>query len=192
MSANKCYVFVPGILGQIGTGWEYAAADFIRANQLGSAMMLDYQDGIFRWHQRANTTRLLQMVAGVEKSNASTHTVLVGHSNGTALICDALQRGMVCDEVWLLSSCASVFCARNGLNEALLQTRVDAVHVLITPDDEVLPVNWGGWLLGYGMLGLYGPRDADPRIKTWTHTGYRHSTPVYEEFRATMREITGV
>jgi pimeloyl-ACP methyl ester carboxylesterase len=128
-------------------------------------------------------------------------TVLVGHSNG-ADIC--IRAAKLCkakiDQLVLIAGAADERFDANGLNDLLLEQKVRRVSVWWSASDDTLlgARTWTSWLrpfgLGYGWLGLVGPKRVSPLVKhrvlTRVYTGFRHSTYFTEQqFPLTMRHI---
>jgi pimeloyl-ACP methyl ester carboxylesterase len=110
------------------------------------------------------------------------HITLVGHSNGAAVILDALTQ-FPCPRIDSLhlvcAACESSF-AKNRLNLLLSYPEnastlqrlnvatcgIGQVSVYVAKRDLALRLahSWAGRLLGYGVLGLHGPRHILPSV----------------------------
>lgn len=109
--------------------------------------------------------------------------ILVGHSNGAAVILDALQTAgwPRIDSLHLVSAACEAHFDANGLNAALLRDRVKKVCVYCGGCDRALHIAHSliGRFLGYGVLGLHGPMGVDPdvtdRVGTVTWPNFGHS-----------------
>jgi hypothetical protein len=130
------------------------------------------------------------------------------HSNGTDLILKAL--GLMdwprVDALHLISGACKASFDKNGLNKAIKAQRVGRVFVYVAGKDMALRLakGWLGKLLGYGTLGLHGPKHvlpellmsrrglfprAEARVVVRKETEFGHSTWFGEgEFDRTMRD----
>jgi pimeloyl-ACP methyl ester carboxylesterase len=123
--------------------------------------------------------------------------VAVGHSNGAALLCAALEKfpEIKLTNLHLIAGAVDPRCDKNGLNEALETGRVGFLHIWGSDNDCVLRMarNWR-WLLGYGDMGRVGPMglSADAArctLRVWNNK-FDHSTwfePMH--FEDTMQRI---
>lgn len=196
------YIFVNGIFTVAETSlgkWTEAAAQWIDRNTEDSAEQFSYWcDVLFR--------RLLQQkrareLAKILETWDGRRIVLVGHSNGCDLICRALKLTSVkVAEVHLFAGAVDSSFTKNGLNEAIRQERVGGLFIYSSASDEALRIaglsqvfSWLG--LGYGNLGLTGPKDATDLAKEHTkevrRDSYGHSDWfLAANFDSTMRMIS--
>lgn len=101
--------------------------------------------------------------------------VLVGHSNGCDVICDALQKSpcKAMSHMHLLSAACDADFGSNGLNAVTCP-----ITVWRATQDRALKLagNPFGRLLGYGTLGLDGPKNNTRHVevidKPFGHSGW--------------------
>lgn len=159
----------------------------------------------FEYYASALTRRLWQQrhareLAALIDAYRGRRIHLVGHSNG----CDIIVRALALSTtriatVHLIAAACDEDFDRNGLNVALDCEQVAEVHAYTSPDDGVLRYAAApsralfGWLgLGYGLLGLVGPRNVrrPERAPQWDRPGYGHSTWFADEnFAATLNTV---
>ena len=105
---------------------------------------------------------------------------LIGHSNGTTIICDAIKElpKMHVKRIDLIAAACSGDFDANGLNDRLLNATLDEVHYFVGAKDWPL---WfadtiTGRLIGYGRhpLGRWGAFNVDERIRDREHRIVRH------------------
>lgn len=129
---------------------------------------------------------------------------LVGHSNGTRVILDALKMAdwPEVETVHLVNGACDSDFTRNGLNHALTHDRVKKVYCYIADNDWAMKVEdtlVGLCLFGIGWndvpLGLGGPRNVLPsfqnrRVIEEHWPGFSHSQCwVPANFQSTMQQI---
>lgn len=197
------YVFINGILSTPGdvSAWTDRAEAWVETHCMRShATRLEYAtDAIFRrMHQSARVDDLEAIV----KRLAGQRIVLVGHSNG----CDIIERfikrkNYVIDEIHLIAAASEADFEKNGMNNALKLGFIKRVHVYWSKKDGALKkaklsstlLSWIG--LGYGYLGLVGPKKVDPLVQSRvdnTERSFDHSEWFSEaRFNETMRSVTG-
>lgn len=140
-----------------------------------------------------------QHLADMIEEYASQERILVGHSNGADVAVKALKLAgwPQIESLHLISAATDPDFQKNGLNAALVAGHIGKVCVYIGGQDMALRLasSWIGRLLGYGVLGLHGPRNIDPTIKdkvrkiVWPTFG--HSTCwAPENFEDTMKLLT--
>ena len=121
----------------------------------------------------------------------------VGHSNGNEEFVQALKHiKRPVDEVHMVAAACSSDFEANGLNRT---PWVKKLFIHRGECDTVLagPARWsrmfGGWLgLGFGDLGLVGPKNAKREFEDHVYPGFGHSTfwdeGIIEEF---IRRVNG-
>lgn len=200
---ERVYIFVSGILERPSRpdGVTDRAVAWIRENTFDQARKLEYLAGVLtgrllNWLRAVNLRRLCRRYGG-------DRIVLVGYSNGTDIICRALEQSCgAVDEVHLIAAACPASFARNGLNTAIAAGRVGTVHVYASRADGALAAakRHTGWLrlvgADYGWLGLDGPQDVadenSPWLDVYRKDAFGHGTwfePA--QFGITMRLITG-
>lgn len=193
-------IFVNGILTWPGDtrDWNYRAVVWTQLRVEGMrTMAVEYFCGpigrAFGQRKRAaKITELLNAYAGYE-------ITLVGHSNGCAVILAALSASLVYPNIaaihFVSGACEADF-ERNGLNEALEDGRVGKVYIYVGGKDRALKLasRLIGRALGYGVLGLHGPKNvtvaAMEKVGVLKWPSYGHSDcwkP--EHFDRTMRHF---
>jgi len=131
------------------------------------------------------TDRVSKLYRTLDQYRDGWEITMVGHSNGCDVILDALWGGaqwaqreaalhLVC------GACESNF-HRNGLNTLLSSEMIGRVSVYVAKKDVALRLarSWAGKLLGYGTLGLHGPKYVSPgvaeKVETIEWPSYGHS-----------------
>jgi len=200
--SRKIYIFVNGILTNPGdvNGWTDNAEAWIEGNTPYKATRLEYACGVLtrRFKQNARVDNLETICKKYEKERLC----LVGHSNGCDIICRLIaRRSLVFDQVHLIAGACEADFKKNGLNDAINLCQVNKLCVYWSKNDKALKkaklsTNLFGWLgLGYGYLGLIGPKnlDKDASVKVnsiekkWDHSDwFKH-----ENFEGTMRSLVG-
>lgn len=179
-------IFVNGIMNFPGDshGWNYRAVVWTHLS--GSPMEpipVEYFCGpigrAFGQKKRA------QKICELLEAYAGWNIILVGHSNGCAVILKALGMALVyprIQAIHLVSGACEADFNRNGLNEAVEGGKVGKVCVYVAGKDMALRVasHWMGRLLGYGVLGLHGmqnvPASLLDRIGQITQEDFGHSS----------------
>jgi pimeloyl-ACP methyl ester carboxylesterase len=129
---------------------------------------------------------------------------LVGHSNGTRVVLDALRMAdwPEVETVHLVNGACDADFERNGLNHALTHDRVKKIFCYIADDDKAMKFEdtaVGLMLFGIGWndvpLGLGGPRNVVPKFQNtrvveehWPRYGHSDCW-VPANFDATMRQL---
>jgi pimeloyl-ACP methyl ester carboxylesterase len=170
---KRVIIFINGILTKPGDSrdWNYRASIVAQRDYGWNAMPVEYFCGILgralgQQKRAAKVAELLAAYAGYE-------VTLVGHSNGAAVILLALQKYDPLlpfpdiKAIHLVNGACEADFDRNGLNEFLKDGRVDKVCVYRGGKDWALRLasSWPGRLLGYGVLGLTGPRNVAYEIR---------------------------
>ncbi len=191
--ARPVYIVVNGILTNPGDARAWT--DRI-VTWLHSHAHVDVQAEKFEYFASALTRRLRQQrhadeLAALIRNYAGRKIHLVGHSNGCDLIIRALKvTHTEIASVHLIAAACDEDFDRNGLNEDLTCEQLGCVHVYTSPDDGVLKYLGRtsrallGWLgLGYGLLGLVGPKFVTRAERVWRYDrpGFGHSTWFAEE-----------
>jgi predicted alpha/beta hydrolase family esterase len=206
--AERFYIFVNGIRASTEDleGWHFRAERWVETHTDSPADTCQYHVfALTRWFEQPRlVTKLARFVNEVYddafRAGRTLELVLVGHSNGCAVICDAIRKyRLQVQEVHLIAAAAEASFQKNGLNDALLTGRVRHAYVYYDPQDPALKLaRWTHWikLLRYGFLGLIGPKYVDRRCWNrhsclcrpgWGHSGYFIAGP---RFEALMRFIT--
>lgn len=188
MEAREVFIFVCGIMNFPGesdnwTGravtWTHASDKV--ANPCAKAEKIEYfcgpVDRVLGQTERA--AKLVKTLSFYRGWNIT----LVGHSNGAAVILDALAAAgwPIIKALHLISAACESDFTKNGLNAALLDSQVGTVTVYVGGKDMALRLahSWAGRLLGYGTLGLAGPEYVDGglkgRVDTRLEPAYGHS-----------------
>ena len=207
MTKQKVYILIPGIWSNPGDNfaWLDQAEDYIERNFPNSrARQYEYfSPAIFR---RIGQQKRAREVASISAKylDDGYDVALVGHSNGSDIICRALSLLNPCagiSEVHLIAGACEEDFRRNGLNVALASERVRRVFVYSSHSDTALSKyasksRWFRFLgLGYGLLGLVGPKHAlsefGERITNYREDHLGHCDWLGgEDFVQTMRRVT--
>lgn len=191
MSQKRIYIFVNGIMCRPGDShnWNSRAVTWIHRHTGDRAEKLEYFCGpvsraFFQKWRAEKLANLIRKYEGWE-------IVLVGHSNGTAIILLtlALMEWPQIKTVHLVSAACERDFKKNGLNAAITNQRIGKVFVWMSGKDSALHVAKRkiGRLLGYGTLGLDGPKDAiDASVILWAARDHSDCFKSYN-FEATMR-----
>lgn len=150
-------------------------------------------------HKRAKNLSKLIRAYSVKNWNI----VIVAHSEGTATVLQALK-----DAGWPKVQALHLLCGacdanfnRNGLNGAILQGKIDSVHVYVADKDKAMRLEdtiLGHWFFGIRTkdlpLGLSGPRSmtlVSQKATTVHHwKNYGHSDCwLQDNFKGTMTEL---
>lgn len=181
---TRAYYFVNGILTMPGQSknWTGKAVTGIHTrlrDQPTKAEKVEYYTGpITRmfWN-KARATRLLKVnryYEGFEK-------VVVAHSNGADVVLDAMRLApFKIHTLLLISPAVTDDCSDvgNRLNTLLKTGIIEEFHLWIGKKD--LPLRMAklgvGRLLGYGALGLDGPKNLDQNPQGRVEPEFGHST----------------
>ena len=174
MNCPTCpvYVCVCGILNWPGSSknWNGRAVTWLHNHQDCQAEKVDYLCGpvgrAFGQNDRVQKLYGTLTSGGNQPSYASTarRIVLVGHSNGCAVIQDCLrEHGDLppIEALHLVCAASDSDFNTNGLNRLLGEGKVGSVTVYMAGRDQALheAASFLGVLLGYGHLGLEGPKN---------------------------------
>jgi pimeloyl-ACP methyl ester carboxylesterase len=165
------FVFVNGILNFPGNaeGWTDLAASYINSRTPHKAEKFEYL--VLPLTRRICLDRKARELAALVAQYAGQDLTIVGHSNGCELICRMLKvSGVKIKRLHLISGACDADFWKNGLNEALKSGRVGEVVVYVAEKDWPMRLarfsqtllGWAG--LGYGSLGLDGPRNLAPEV----------------------------
>lgn len=178
-----------------GRGGEAAIYNY----RMGVGGMILAEHGL---HVRQAAAMLAEMLAGFGDGDK---LVIVAHSHGCMIAADILRevgpvtRHRPCDVLHLIAPACSASFSQNGLNEAVLRGNVKQIHVWYSRADVTLQIARDNGWMGYGTLGLTGPRTemmideakAVTYADDFTDDGYDHGSYFLPEyFTATMRGIT--
>jgi len=195
------YVLINGILNNPEDihGWTDTAELWIETKTKARATRMEYKSGALtrRIFQGKRIKNLVEIVREYSECNI----ILVGHSNGCEIICQALRTSDIkAKEVHLVAAAATRDFRKNGLNEALESKRVGKLFLYGSINDSALKkAKAFGFLsyfgLGYGWLGLDGPENVanelTGRMEMHWRDGFDHSTWWNNDnFEETMKLIT--
>jgi len=199
--SNKVYIFVNGILSNPGdvNGWTDNAEAWIEGNTSHRATRMEYACGVLTRRLYQNE-RVNNLEAIVKKYPVQDKICLVGHSNGCDIILRLIQRrNLFFDHVHLIAGACENDFRKNALNEALALHQVRRLSVYWSKQDKALQkarvsstlLSWIG--LGYGFLGLTGPKNLAPELaprvtsieKKWGHSDWFKE----KHFEETMHSI---
>lgn len=202
MSKKKTiFILVNGILTnpEDTHAWTDCAETWIETHCSARATRMEYKSGVLtrRIFQGKRINNLIEIV----REYKGCDIILVGHSNGCEIICQALRTSDIkAKEVHLVAAATSRDFNKNGLNEALESDRVGKLFLYGSTNDSALKkakaFGWLGYIgLGYGWLGLDGPEHVSNiltgRLEMHWRDGYDHSTWwKSENFDKTMELIT--
>jgi hypothetical protein len=185
------YIFVSGILTVPGRveNWTGKAATWVNLYTAAKGENIDYLTGVRRQGELEHVERLT-VVMDQYYAN-SWDIVLTGHSNGCDVILDSLveQNWPPVKALHLISGACEADFERNGLNDA----PIPWISVWVAGQDRALALadtRAGRWL-GYGTLGLEGPRNAAVPVTHVNEPDYDHGDWFLpENFTRTMEIIT--
>lgn len=195
---NTIYIYVNGIMNFPGgsKNWNGRAVTWTHINTEAKAEKIEYFCGpvgrAFGQKERA------EKLAATLSFYKGWKIILIGHSNGTDVILKALAQleWPRVEALHLVSAACEADFYKNGLNEAMMKGLVGRVYVYLGGKDMALKAAHSifGRLLGYGTLGLTGPKNVSAMVKaavtvtTWGE--YGHSDCFDDKnFDGTMRVI---
>lgn len=177
--SNRHYLFINGINSdpENHSGWQYMAERWVLKRTQDRADTYSYAVRTStRWvYQAGHVKEACRCL--LESVGPTTEVVLVGHSNGAAVVCAMLDciKPYRIAEVHLIAGAVDEDCDHNGLNAAVARGQLGRVVCYCSEVDEAL--KWAGvsqklfgWTrnlnrrwskfpaLGYGYLGLVGPK----------------------------------
>ncbi len=185
---TRVYYFVNGILNIPGASKNWTGKAVTGLNRRFSEQptkteKVEYYTGpITRmfWN-KARAERLLKVNRFGYSVDGHWERVVVGHSNGADVILDAMRlRPFKIKTLLLISPAVPSDCSEdgNGLNTLLKQGWIENFQLWIGKKD--LPLRLGktgiGRMLGYGALGLDGPRNLDVQPAGRVEPEFGHST----------------
>ena len=175
-TGETCFFFVRGIAGHASDfmEWQWRAADWCNQNTPHKARTISYSTEFWSvWIRRKwRARRLARVLRGY--SVLDWRLVLVGHSEGTVLILDALRAAgwPRVEALHLVCGACDADFERNGINWALRSGAIGKVHVYIGGNDQAMW--WENLVLGrllFGIsdrsypLGLHGPKNVSVQYK---------------------------
>lgn len=168
---KRIYICVNGILCRPGDShlWSARAVTWLHTHTEHRAESVRYFcTAIGRaFRQQRRIDHLVRFLKAYDNPEWELH--LVGHSNG----CDIMVRGLAAAQypkvkaLHLFSGACSADFHRNGLNYALCNDSLSELNVYLAGQDKALKLasHSIGRLLGYGVLGLHGPRNVASVVK---------------------------
>lgn len=195
---RRIFILVNGILCWPNSHlWNFHGTTWINTHTDHSAQNLMYFCTAVgrRFHQQARIARLVALL----EAYRGWEIYGIGHSNGCDIWVKALAQSDYprIEALHLVSGACVADFNKNGLNGALLDGTIGRVAVYCGGQDKALLVasTWLGRALGYGCLGLHGPKNVDPLITpdrcakvVWPTFG--HSTCWQpENFQRTMQHL---
>jgi pimeloyl-ACP methyl ester carboxylesterase len=168
---KKVYIFVNGILTrpEDTNGWTDNAEVWIERNTGCAATKFEYFAGAVS--RRLWQNDRVNKLEDICKKYLGEKIILVGHSNGCDIIERLVTRGLLrFHELHLIAAASEADFIKNGYNKALKQDRVGKILVYHSPNDKALKkarlsTTLFGWMgLGYGYLGLIGPKKVDDEV----------------------------
>lgn len=170
--SNTIYIFVNGILTnpEDVESWTDRAEHWIDVNTEAKATKMEYRAGVItRRFYQSERVRNLQIIC---KRYVGQKIILVAHSNGGDIVQRLVNKGMPkISEIHLIASASEADFKKNGFNRALRHGNLEKITVYVSPvDNELKKAKWStklfGWMgLGYGYLGLVGPKNVEDSIK---------------------------
>lgn len=199
--SQRIYIFANGILNfpRSSHGWTDRAVIWCEQRGLLAGKFEYFCPALTRriW-QGWNTEKLVDKLA----EHRDRPITLVAHSNGCELVCRAMRRAIVEGvRIHFLSPATDASFDRNGLNQAMSDGRVESAAIHWGGRDRAMWFAWlslkaFGWLgLGYGTLGLTGPKNVSPehsqRVLSHCEPSFGHSSWFAALwFEQTMRAVT--
>lgn len=187
-------LYVPGILTLPGESdnWCGRGVTWTHLHTPDRAEKVEYFSGIF-------TRTLLQSARAAKLALTLSYYIggdfeiyLSAHSNGCDVILDALRllKWPRIKHVHLISAACSANCDKNGINEA--GSSIANLTVWIGEKDWALNLagTRTGWLLGFGNLGLTGPKNATRPINVIREPVGHSDWFTSARFDHTMRILT--
>lgn len=170
--SKTTFIFVNGILTNPESvdSWTDRAEQWIDANTDAKATKMEYRAGALT--RRLYQNKRVRNLQTICKRYLGQKIVLVAHSNGGDIVQRLINKGMPkINEIHLIASASEADFKKNGFNRALKHGNLDKITVYVSPIDSALKkARWStrifGWLgLGYGYLGLVGPKNVEDSIK---------------------------
>ena len=163
------HIFVNGILTRPGASdnWTGKAVTWTHLRTGHRAEKIEYFSGLLTrtLFEGVRAHKLAKTLSYYLAADFDVH--LAGHSNGCDVILDALRllKWPRIASLHLISAACSADCHKNGLNEAA--DSIGNITVWIGEKDWALNLagTKTGWLLGFGNLGLTGPKNTTREIE---------------------------
>lgn len=199
---RRVYIYVNGIMTFPGLSrnWNRRAVTWTHLNTPHRAESLEYLVGPFTrpFFQGYRARKLLRKIRYYHAHGWE--ICLVGHSNGCDVIMDALvlawRERITVHRVDLIAAACSNDCRRNGVNLVMghgSKTRRLVIYRSSADRALQLATSLFGQFLGYGALGLYGPKHLTEKgVRLINDDACGHSDWLAEEgrFHLTMSQIT--
>jgi len=180
---RRIYIYVNGILNFPGgaKNWVGRAVTFTHIYSTARAEKIEYLSFATLSRllgQRNRSKKLARTLSFYEGWDIR----LVGHSNGCAVILDALRYldWPPVTALFFFSPACEEDCRKNGLYEYMKSGRLGMLTVFMAGKD--LPLRWAasavGRLFGYGAMGIRGPIGSIPektrivRRSEWGHSDW--------------------
>ncbi len=196
----RVHIFVNGILTFPGSSrnWTGRAVTWTHLNTEARAEKVEYFCGPIG--RALGQRERAEKFAATLQHYQGWQAIAVGHSNGADVILDGLRLAAWprLEELHLVCGACEADFNTNGLNLALLNDRIGKVFVYIGDRDQALRLahTLPAQLLGYGVLGLHGPRNVRANVRDrvgelhWPD--YGHSDCWHDDhFAQTMKHFTG-
>ena len=195
---KKIYIYVNGIMNVPGSSknWTGRAVTSTHLQTQHYAEKVEYLTF-------ATFTRLFGQRGRVKKLARTLsfydgwEITLVGHSNGCAVILDALKylEWPPIKRVVFFSPACITDCKKNGVRAAQEFGRLDQFEVFVGGRDRPLryAATWVGRMWGYGTMGIKGPTNHVPAktrivvMSQWGHSDWWSDF----NFPWTMRQVLG-
>lgn len=196
---RRIYIYVNGILTRPGkaSNWNGRAVTRTMLDTPHIAEKVEYMSFPTLSRLFGQRNRVIKLARTMTfYIDAGFELVLVGHSNGGAVVVEAMRymEWPRVEEVHLISSAGKRDFHRNGLRLAQDRGSVGKVVVYIAGRDTWLKVAGAvGGMFGYGTLGKDGPRNhcldttEIVRRNDWEHSDWWTD----QNFPWTMRQILG-
>jgi pimeloyl-ACP methyl ester carboxylesterase len=163
---NRVQIYVPGILVVPGASrnWDGRAVTHTHTWSDYRAEKVEYWCGpVSRaFGQKERAEKLYRTISYYDGKDWQ--RVLVGHSNGSDVILTMLRERQWMPRIDALHLVCAATCSdfeRNGLNSLLIRGKVGQVFIYVAGKDLVLRLASLrlARMLGYGTLGLHGPKN---------------------------------
>jgi len=198
MKPRRVYLYINGILTKPGKSenWNGKATTWTHLHTDDYAEKVEYYAGpISRAFGRGQMRRAEKLTRTIyHYVRSGWEVVLVGHSNGGNVIHNAIpmlttKMRKAIKHVHLIAPASPADFEVNGLNHLNAP-----VTVWRAGNDKALKMAKAvGWLVGFGTLGLDGPRNEKVPVKVLDFPTWGHSTFFNDlELDRTMAEITGL
>lgn len=185
MNPNECeYIVVNGILTHPSDtqAWTDRAERWYQDRNIICTRYEYFSGALTRfWGQGRRVNQIKDLLLEIEKP-----IVYIGHSNGCELFTRLIKSTKIeFEAVHLLAAATESDFEDNGYNEAFKECRINKLYLYCSEMDHTLKKGnqMTGWMkflgLGYGALGLYGPKNMSAKaalntVVDWQNE-YRHS-----------------